>query len=468
MTSGARRSGTPGTTPAASTARDPIPARVIMPVFIVVLIDFTGFGLIIPLLPFWAKRLGANPVGVGLVLTAYALAQFVFTPVLGRLSDRYGRRPVILGSLLVEALGFALTALSGSLPALLGARFLAGLGASNLGSAQAVVADVTPAAGRARGMGMIGAAIGLGFVVGPALGGALATRSLALPFWVAMGVALLNALLVARFLPETRRLETGRAWAFADRGLTALRGGWRRVLGQSVVARLVAVNLLFTLAFSGMEAVFPLLTLRRFGWGAAQNGVLFTYIGVLVVVMQGGLVGRLVARWGERRLLLAGLALLAAGLALLPVGGTLGLLLLALGLLSIGEGAVTPTATALLSLASPARNQGETLGFAQGMAGLGRILGPLAAGWLFAASGPGAPFALGSALALVALVVALPGASSRPAPSRPTPPPRARVMRSTTLRRKGAAKSAAPPQRGALKRTRRTKAHGQSRPAYTA
>ncbi len=166
-----------------------------------VFIDMTGFGLVLPLLPFWAERVGANAFGVGLIVAVYALAQFIFTPVLGALSDRYGRRPIILASLLIEATAFALTALAGTLPLLLVARFIGGLGASNIGSAQAVVADVTPPEQRARGMGMIGAAIGLGFVVGPALGGALGASGSALPFWVAMGVAMVNAALVLRFLP---------------------------------------------------------------------------------------------------------------------------------------------------------------------------------------------------------------------------------------------------------------------------
>src|SRR6266480_1894962 len=183
------------------------------PLFLMALtifIDFTGFGLVIPLLPFWAEHLGAGPAGVGLILTVYALAQFIFTPVLGKLSDHYGRKPVIFSSLLIEAVSFAFTALAGSLPLLLLARFIGGLGASNIGSAQALVADVTPPQGRARGMGMIGAAIGLGFVVGPALGGVLAPLGTAVLFWVAMLVALANALLVLRFLPETRWIGTTR------------------------------------------------------------------------------------------------------------------------------------------------------------------------------------------------------------------------------------------------------------------
>jgi len=229
-------------------------------------IDFAGFGIILPLLPFWAQRFGAGPVAVGLVLTIYALAQFLFAPVLGTLSDRYGRRPIILAALLTEALSLALSALAGSLFILLIARFIGGLGASNIGSAQAVVADVTPAEGRARGMGLVGAAIGLGFVVGPALGGVLAPLGTAVPFWVAMLVALANALLVLRFLPETRWIGTTRASASpAAHGTGMILAGWRQVLRHPVVARLVAVNLLFTGAFSAMEAVFVLFTQHTFG-----------------------------------------------------------------------------------------------------------------------------------------------------------------------------------------------------------
>ncbi len=379
-----------------------------------VFIDITGFGLILPLLPFWAEHLGAGPVGVTMILTAYALAQFLFTPLLGSLSDRYGRRPVILLSLLIEALAFAWTALAGSLPLLLAARFIGGLGASNMGSAQAVVADVTPPEGRARGMGLIGASIGLGFVVGPALGGLLAPLGATLPFWVAMGVALANALLVLAFLPETHQRPSPEAQArepqtavAAARRWRVLFAGWQRTLRQPAVARLVAINLLFTLAFTAMEAIFPLFSQRVFGWTAQQNGYIFTYVGVVIVIMQGGLVGQLVKRWGEHRLLIGGLALLAAGLALLPVSTRLATLLVALGLLSAGDGAATPTSSALLSFASPADAQGETLGLAQGVGGLGRIAGPLLAGALFTL-GIGVPFIAGAGLMALAAALALP------------------------------------------------------------
>jgi len=371
-----------------------------------IFIDFTGFGLVIPLLPFWAEHLGAGPVGVGLILTIYALAQFIFTPILGTLSDRYGRRPIIIASLCIEAFAFALTALAGSLPFLLLARFIGGLGASNIGSAQAVVSDVTPPEDRARGMGLIGAAIGMGFVVGPALGGGLAVLGATIPFWVAMGVAIANMLLVLRFLPETRtQRHTAKK---AQKGTFVLLAGWRQALHYPAVARLVIVNLLFTVAFTAMETIFPLFTQHTFGWGAVQNGYIFTYVGIIIVIMQGGLVGLLVKVFGEKRLLIAGLVLLSAGLALLAWSTQFALLLIALGILSAGDGAVNPTISTLLSFASPTEAQGEALGFAQGMAGLGRIIGPLAAGSLFAFGGPGAPFLIGAGLVLVAAIVALP------------------------------------------------------------
>lgn len=374
-----------------------------------VFIDITGFGIILPLLPFWAQKLGANPAQIGLILTLYAVAQFLFTPLIGSLSDRWGRKPIIVVSLVIEAASFALTALAGTLPVLLAARFIGGLGAANIGSAQAVVADVTPPEGRARGMGLIGAAIGMGFVIGPAIGGILSggANTAALPFWVAMGIALVNAALVLAFLPETHPGVRAGATQLPveERRRGTVLDSWRRALSQPVVARLIGINLLFTLAFTAMEAVYPLFTQHTFHWDAQQNGYIFAYVGIVIVLMQGGMVGQLVKRFGERALQLSGLVLLAAGLLLLPLSGSLALMLVALGALSAGDGAVTPTTSALLSLAAPADAQGETLGVAQGAGALGRILGPLAAGALFSV-GVGVPFVAGGVLALLAALLA--------------------------------------------------------------
>lgn len=215
-----------------------------------------------------------------------------------------------------------------------------------------------------------------------------------------------------RFLPETRWRGTTRAPASpAAHGTGVLLAGWRQVLRHPVVARLVTVNLLFTGAFTAMEAVFVLFTQHAFGWTAMQNGYIFTYIGVLIVLMQGGLVGLLARRWGERRLLLVGLGALATGLALLPWSAHLPQLLIVLGIVSIGDGAVTPMVSALLSFASPPEARGETLGLAQAVAALARVIGPLAAGSAFAVGGPGAPFLAGSALVLLAALIALPAHS---------------------------------------------------------
>lgn len=376
-----------------------------------ILIDFTGFGLVIPLLPFWAERLGANALEVGLIITIYALAQLLFTPVLGTLSDRYGRKPVIVVSLLIEALSLVVTALAGSLPILFLARFIGGLGASNIGSAQAVVSDVTTEKNRAKGMGLIGAAIGLGFVIGPAAGGILAPKGQTLPFWIAAGVALVNAMLVLLFLPETRKRATQEKSQSSRRGLALLFSGWHNAARHPSVLGLVLVNLLYTIAFTAMETIFPLFTQHVFGWGASQNGYVFTYIGFIIVIMQGGLVGQLVKHWRESRVLLAGLVLMTVGLIFLAFSTNFALLLVTLGLLSIGDGAVTPTVSTLLSFASPTEIQGEMLGLSQGVGGLGRIIGPLAAGSLYSFN-VSTPFIAGGILVLLAALVALPALSA--------------------------------------------------------
>ncbi len=391
-----------------------------------VLIDFTGFGVIIPLLPFWAQHLGANPVQVGLILTVYSLAQFIFLPVLGRLSDRYGRRPIVLWSLLIEALSLALSALAGSFAFLLVARFIGGMGAANIGTAQAVVSDTTAPAERAKGMGFIGAAIGLGFVLGPALGGGLATLGQTAPFWFAAGLALINAALVFFLLPETR-VQSDHT-SDAERESSSLMSSLLASLRSPAVARLLGINLLYTLAFTAMEAMYPLFSQKAFGWGATQNAAIFVLVGVVMVIVQGGLVGRLSKLWGVQGLLVVGLALLAAGLLLLPFGTRLAIMLIAVGVLSAGSGAVSSMSSALASLATSDETQGQTLSLIQSSGGLGRIIGPVAAGWVFAAGGASAPFVVGGLLTALALLVALPRIPTQhhvqpeQAPTTPTEP----------------------------------------------
>lgn len=363
-------------------------------------LDFTGLTLVIPLLPYWAEHLGASPLIIGAVAASYALAQLVCTPLVGTLSDRYGRKPVILASLVIEAAAFALTAVATSLPLLFVARVLGGIGASNVGSAQAVAADVTTPERRAAAMGGIGAAIGAGHIVGPAVGGLLFAVSAATPFWVATGVAVLNAALVWAFLPETHSATTRTA------PMSLLRT-WQTALRRPGVLRLALVSLLFTLAMLAMETVFALYTQRTFGWTPESNGWLFAYLGLIVAATQLGVVGPLARRVSAGRLLVAGLALLAAGLALLPLAAPPVSLLVALGLFAFGAGVASPMVSTLLSLAAPADAQGGTLGLAQAITGAGRLAGSLLAGGLFAA-GAGLPFLAGAALCAVGLLLALP------------------------------------------------------------
>jgi DHA1 family tetracycline resistance protein-like MFS transporter len=355
-------------------------------------------------MPFWAEHLGASAVTVGLLVTIYSLAQFIFTPVLGSLSDHYGRKPVIFTSLMIEAASLAFSGLAWSLPMLALARFIGGLGASNIGSAQAVVSDITSPQERARGMGIIGACIGLGFVLGPALGGILSPLGPSFIFLTAAVIAVINAVLVFFFLPETH----GRRKVTTGKHSLVVFTSWSNIWRYPLIGRLICINLLFTIAFTGMEAIFPIFAQHNFSWGAMQTGYIFTYVGVVVVLMQGGLVRQLVKVWREQAILRMGLVLLALGLFLLAFSTHIALLLVSLGILSIGDGAVTPIISTMLSFASAEDRQGEIQGLAQGMAGLGRILGPIIASSLYAFSGPSSPFVTGGILGMLALVMAIP------------------------------------------------------------
>ena len=371
-------------------------ARSVLPLMaLTVFIEMAGFALALPMLPFWAERFGADALTIGLMMAAYSVAQLIFTPIVGSLSDRYGRRRIIVLTLTLEAIGFIATALAGSVPMLIGARFLGGIGGSSIGSAQAVVSDVTTPENRARGMGFIGAAIGVGFVVGPAIGALLVFVGPDVPFWGAAVVTLLDALLVALILPETLHLG-GRTKAKVLE-FTPLR------LPQ--VRNLIAVTLLFTTAFAGMETVLPLFTQSALGWGAAENGIAFALVGVTMVIIQGGLIGRLVKRYGERQLLISGLLLCAGGLVVLPIGALFALIILGAGLTTLGYALIYPTSSSLLSYAAPEDRQGVTLSLARSASGLARVIGPAIAGVLYTAVAASAPFFVSAAITAAAVLL---------------------------------------------------------------
>ncbi|HUL58766.1 MAG TPA: MFS transporter [Anaeromyxobacteraceae bacterium] len=365
--------------------------------FLVVFVDLLGFGMVIPVMPLYAEGLGAPKEWIGLLMTGYSAMQFVFTPIWGRLSDRLGRRPLLLLSIGMTAAAFLGYALAPSFGWLLASRLFAGAATANIAIAQAYIADVTPPEGRAKGMGVLGAAFGLGFVLGPAIGGFLSNHSLAAPGYAAAALAAVNLLGAWFVLPEP-----------ASHVVAQRRPRFLALLDEMKkpgIRRLLVVYFVSILAFSGMEATFALLAHERFALDRRHVNYVFAYIGLIVVVVQGGLIGPLTRRFGEKRLLVAGFVLQGLGLAALPYGGGAPGLYLACIPLSVGSGLASPAMTALLSRSAREDDQGGTLGIGQSAAALGRIVGPESATWTYQRLWPGFPYLGGALLMAVAALV---------------------------------------------------------------
>jgi MFS family permease len=410
--------------------------------FFTVFLDLIGFGLIIPMLPFYAQRFGAGSFEVALLSASYSAMQFLFVPIWGELSDRIGRRPVLLTSILGTSGSMALLAVADSYPALLLTRVLQGIATANFATAQAYVADVTAPEDRARGMGLIGAALGLGFILGPFMGGVLASYSPVLPGLVAAGLSLLNFVLALRNLPESRPADVPRSAFSYTIALRALGrqltfAPLREAAASTGVLLLVGVYFLHTLSFTNLESTFALFLCHRFGFAERGTGYMLGYVGVIVALIQGRFLGPLVRRFGEVKLVRAGFVMLAAGmvaLALLPrlavlgpapavpsaaaaqcVGSVAastfvtraGPLWLILVLIAAGNALVNPGISTLTSQAAPRERQGGTLGVQQAAGSLARVVGPLVGGFAFDAVGPAAPYWLAGAGMLLALSGAL-------------------------------------------------------------
>jgi MFS transporter, DHA1 family, tetracycline resistance protein len=381
----------------------PPPRGARLTIFLAILLDLIGFGMILPLLPFYAEEFHAGRVTIGLIFASYSLTQLLFAPWLGRLSDRFGRRPLMLASIAGSAAAHLLFATAGSVAVLLLARSLAGVAAANYGIAQAYLADVTPPAQRSRAMGLVGAAFGLGFVIGPALGGALTRFGIAAVPYAAAALSAVNLGIAVFALRESLPAAARRsARTRALFGLGDLPQLWRD-------ARLRNLMLLFFLVmfcFSIMEATLALFCQASFGFGPRATSGLFTYVGVLLVVVQGVLLGPLARRFGDRRLIVAGIALMALGLVLLPVPPTAAWLALTLALLAVGSAVHNPALLALLSRLSGEDAQGETIGVSRSCGALARVAGPLAGTWIFDLAGASWPFWSAGGLMLVALLLA--------------------------------------------------------------
>jgi MFS transporter, DHA1 family, tetracycline resistance protein len=393
-------------------------------VFLTVFLDLVGFGIIIPIQPFYAEKLGASPTTVTLLGASFSLMQFLFGSFWGRLSDRVGRRPVMLLSIACSSLGYFIFGLAESLTVLFVARMLAGFGSANIGAAQAIIADSTEPESRAKGMGLIGAAFGLGFIFGPALGGFLGQIGLSMPAFFASGLGMVNFVFAFTSLPETCPQKLGvtdpsKSTVAHRPGLSwaALKHSARHVN----VPQLFLIYLLYTSAFSMMEQVLGLfieaiwhpvgLGLQmaiRAKAAAAHTAYVLIMVGVTATIIQGGLIGRLVKVFGERRLLMTGMTIVGTSLALAPLIGKTGFYPLMLfwgAFLAMGTGLTNPSLSSLLSQSADKEEQGGVLGIGQSLSALGRVIGPSMAGVLFERS-VGFPFWIGSSILFLSVIVA--------------------------------------------------------------
>ncbi len=358
-------------------------------IFTTVFIDLVGFGIVIPVLPFYAEgtAFNATPRTVGLLFASYSIMQLIFSPVLGGLSDKHGRRPVLLLSIIGTGIGFLILGFAKTLFMLFLGRILDGITGGNISTAQAYIADITTEENRAKGMGLIGAAFGLGFIFGPAIGGILSRWGIHVPFIFAAVLCFANAMLLYFTLPETVTPDHP-AKNSAARGRSL-----RQVmlsLKQPRLAFVLVIYFLFIVAFSIMTTAFSLYTMFRFGYDAQHTGYLFAYVGLIAVIIQGGLIGRLVKRFGELPLVIVGALCFAISLFAVPfvgpAAGGLAALLVGGGVFSMGNSLATPALTSLASKSAGPAQQGVVLGVTQSTASLARAVGPSLAAILISSS----------------------------------------------------------------------------------
>ena len=366
---------------ATTTSGDKFLTKPLMIIFGPVFIDLFVFDIVIPALPFYVEgeAFRATPFEIGLLFGSYSLMQFVFSPILGALSDKYGRRPILFFSLLGSAVGYLLIGYAAALWMVFAGRIIGGVTGGNISTAQAYIADATTRENRARGMGLFGAMFGLGFIFGPVIGGILSRFGIHVPFLFAAALSLANAILLYFILPET--VKPGARAQAAEKGRRKNRlVELFESLFDPRFGTLVAVYFFLITAFSIMTYAFVLFTIFRFGYDAEQNGYIFAYIGILAVIFQGGLFNRLVERFGENLLTIVGCLLMTASLFALPLlgpeAGGLALLLAVVAVMAIGNAMAAPALSSLASKISSDSEQGKALGVMQSGASLARAVGP--------------------------------------------------------------------------------------------
>lgn len=373
--------------PADSSVREPLP-RGFWVIWSTVALDMVGFGIVAPILGRYADRFGASGFQVGLLFASFSLAQMVCSPLLGRVSDRVGRKPVIVVSLIGTAIGSFVTGIAGALWVLFIGRIVDGASGASIAVAQSAVVDLGKPEQRPRMLGLLGMAFGVGFVVGPAIGGLAALGGSHVPFFVAAALAAVNAIAAVIRLPETS----------ASRGVRE-----RSPRSARRVNRYIVIGFFSALPFAGFEATFSLFGGARFDLTEGSTAAIFFGIGLAMSVVQGALIGPLTKRFGSVALLRTGLALVATGLLVLGGAAVWVVLGAALLLIVVGSGVTNPSLTTLVADSAPADRRGEVLGFQQSAGALARVVGPPLAGLSFDHVGIGAPYSLGALVFLVAI-----------------------------------------------------------------
>lgn len=363
-------------------------------IFLTVFIDLLGFGILIPILPSFAKKeLGVDEAAIGIAIAIYSFVQFLFNPFFGKLSDKHGRKPVIVISLFLNAIGYILFAYTQSYIMLLISRIIAGIGGSSIGVAQAYIADVTTKENRSKGMGLIGAAFGLGFVFGPLIGGFLAEYGYMITGFAAAGFSLLAFLLTLIYLPESnlnREVSVQKKRALFDIQ------GTKKILSRPELFILVLLFFILTFSFANIYGTFALLGIQVYGFTDLQNGYMFGIVGLTSAIVQGGLIGYVNKIMSKKYIIIIGAFLIMITLALIPYGQTfLGLAIISV-VLSYGTGTLQPTILSLISEVTSDAEQGITLGINQSFSAFARVLGPLWGGFAFEFLGYPFPFLTGA------------------------------------------------------------------------
>jgi DHA1 family tetracycline resistance protein-like MFS transporter len=372
--------------------------RPLLIIFLTIFVNLIGFGIIVPLLPFYAETFGASPIVIGLLFGVFSLCQLIAAPALGDLSDRYGRRPVLVFSLAGTVVSFVMLALAHSVAMLFLARIVDGLSGGNISTARAYVADITEPKDRARAYGLIGAAFGLGFIMGPALSGMLAGVSYTAPIWAAAALTLVATAMAWLWLPETIH----RAQAGTGNPLSYL----PELLRRPVMRRVLTLDFVYWFSFAIFQTTFSLFAARRFGFDASRTGYLFAGFGLLGAVIQGGFIRPIVRRAGDKSTFIAGIVFSCLGLVAAALAHSVALFVLALVPLAIGMGFGHPTVSSLISRAGRGDEQGRVQGAASAVESLGRTLGPVWGSASLQRWGEATPFVTSAAfLALTLLVV---------------------------------------------------------------